>query len=173
MIALCAATSASSVMSVCTGAQLCLHWTACLNSPDVISQVLWFHQDTPPLLIAVATDGQIVSTAAFTGRVQQTTNAGITLHDLTTSDAGNYSVEVWVEKEDGSIDIWTASVYVLVTGIVAGHWYQPLVLSMFGVTVLGSVFGSLSLDSSLAQCSRMTVLVSLFCGHCLWLIVFE
>ena len=141
MIALWAATPAGSVMSACTGAQLCLPWTACLNSPDVINQVQWFHQDTPPQLIAVVTDGSIVPTAAFTGRVQQTTNAGITLDDLTTSDAGNYSVEVSVEKEDGNVDIWTASVYVLVTGTVAGHWYQPLILSMFWVTVLGSVFG--------------------------------
>ena len=72
-------------------------------------------------MIAVATVDNLLPTPAFTGRVQQTTNAGITLDDMTTSDAGNYSVEVSVEKEDGGIDIWTASVYVLVTGTVAGH----------------------------------------------------
>ena len=92
-----------------------------MNSPYVINQVLWFYQDVLRDLIAIARDGHFIPTPAFIGRVQQTTNAGIRLSALTNADTANYSVEVWVMNGDGDINVWTASVYVLVTAIVTGN----------------------------------------------------
>ena len=106
-----------SVIYACVGAELALPWNASLSSRHFINQVMWFHKNPTEDMIAVAVRDNFMPTPAYTGRVQQTTNAGIILNNLTASDKGNYSVQVWLETKDRDIDIWKASVIVSVAGV--------------------------------------------------------
>ena len=102
----------------CSGGKLALPWIASLNSPHVIDHVTWFMLSENALVIAAAAENNFLPTPSYIGRVRQTTNAGITIENLTTSDAGNYSVEVFVQNGEGRVNAWTASVYVYVSGSV-------------------------------------------------------
>ena len=105
----------SSVIYACAGGELSLPWTASVNSPGTIDHVSWLHQSTTRDEIAITANGRFTPMPGFAGRVQQTTNAGILLDNLTMSDAGNYSVNVIV-RNAGDTRVWRTSVDVIVTG---------------------------------------------------------
>ena len=109
----------SSVIYACAGAELSLPWTASVNSPGTIDQVTWIHQSKTRDMIAMAANGRFTPLRRFAGRVQQTTNAGILVDNLTMSDSGNYSVDVMV-KNVGVIHVWRKSVGVIVAGTGGG-----------------------------------------------------
>ncbi|KAK7093364.1 uncharacterized protein [Littorina saxatilis] len=83
----------NTVMTVCSASDIHLPWNFTLSPDERIEDIKWIYraEDGSDELIAIFAAGQIITTPAYTGRVQWTGQGGIVVSQ---AESGNYSVVV-------------------------------------------------------------------------------
>ena len=88
-------------MYVCAGNDLHLNWEYITLLGESVYVVEFTYSGITNELIGVSTLGNFLTAPAYDKRVESTTNAGVTLKNVSSQDAGSYVVEImWINQEN-------------------------------------------------------------------------
>ena len=79
---------------LCNNDDLTLAWDVLNVTGERILDMQWYYHGRSQELIAMYSRGYFNDMPAYSGRVEMTSDAGLVIRHVTTSESGNYSVEI-------------------------------------------------------------------------------
>ena len=118
------------VVFSCTGKLVTFPWRYKMDDEEDLVDIHWiFDGAFSSEMVATSAHERFLPARLYSQRVRHVLNSGLSLHDVTVGDSGNYTVEVNVDKQ-GAFFSHRHSVYLQVGGTVLENPAYFLVLGL-------------------------------------------